>query len=106
MAEKEEAGEEEAVGQGWRFVPVCSEIGPVTAAELLADWPAAGLAVDWPRGPHATAAQLQRGAAPAVRAAVAVLAKVQSTRERKSSREGVAKIRFRKESTSKASKLT
>lgn len=84
MAEKEEAGEEEA-GQGRRFVPVCSAIGPVTAAEL----PAAGLAVDWPRGPHATAAQLQRGAAPAVRAAVAVLAKVQSTRERKSRREGV-----------------
>lgn len=77
------------MGQGRRFVPVCSAIGPVTAAELPADWPAAGLAVDWPRGPHATAAQLQRGAAPAVRAAVAVLAKVQSTRERKSGREGV-----------------
>ncbi len=43
MAEKEKAGEEEAVGQGGGFVPVCSAIGPVTATELPADWPAAGL---------------------------------------------------------------
>lgn len=58
---------------------MCSAIGPVTAADWLA---AAGLAVDWLRGPHVTAAQLQREAAPAVRAAVAVQAKVQSTRKR------------------------
>lgn len=97
MAEKEGAGEEEA-GRGWRFVLVCSAIGPVTAAELPADWPAAGLAVDWLRGPHATAAQLQRGAAPAVRAAVAVQAKVQSTRKRENAaeRENVVKTKVRK----------
>jgi len=87
LAEKEGAGEEEA-GRGRRFVLVCSAIGHVTAAELPADWPASGPAVDWLRGPHVTAAQLQRGAAPAVRAAVAVQAKVQSTSEREEEREG------------------
>jgi len=87
LAEKEGAGEEEA-GRRRRFVLVCSAIGHVTAAELPADWPASGPAVDWLRGPHVTAAQLQRGAAPAVRAAVAVQAKVQSTSEREEEREG------------------
>lgn len=90
MAEKEGAGEEEAGRVRQQLVLVCSAIGPVIAAELPADWPAAGPAVDWLHGPHVTAAQLRRGAAPAVRAAAAVQAKVQSTRERekKSGREG------------------
>lgn len=58
-----------------------SATGRVTAPERPADWPAAVLAADWPHGQRATAARRRRGAAPAVRAAVAVRAKVQSTRE-------------------------
>lgn len=60
---------------------MCSATGRVTASERPAVWPAAVLAVDWLHGLRATAARRRRGAAPAVRAVVAVQAKVQSTRE-------------------------
>lgn len=83
-----------------------SATGRANAAERPADWPAAVLAVDWPRGPRATAARRRRGAAPAARAAVAVQAKVQSTREDREGRMKINVVKRRSGSTSKASKLT